>query len=318
MDFIHSHICDYFDPDENAEKVGGLNMEMNTVTKQSTVLQKEYQLTGFRIFKKGLLYIVLILGAIAMLLPFLWMISTSLKNQGATMVFPPQFIPDHATFQNYKDVTGAFPMLHFLGNSLLVAVLTTLGQLLLCSMAAYAFARMQFWGRDKLFLLYLATMMVPAQVTMIPQFILMKNFGWLDTYQALIIPGLFSVFGTFLLRQAFLSIPKELEEAAFMDGANHFSIFWRVIMPLSKPTLATLGIFSFMQSWNNYLWPLIVINDKSFATLPLGLSLLQGRWETNWNMMMAGVVISVLPILAVYLFAQKYFIQGMTMSGMKE
>ncbi|WP_257958652.1 carbohydrate ABC transporter permease [Bacillus sp. V3-13] len=253
-----------------------------------------------------------------MLLPFLWMVSTSLKNQGATMVFPPEFIPKNATFQNYQEVTVAFPMLQFLANSLIVAVLTTLGQLLLCSMAAYAFARMNFWGRDKLFLLYLATMMVPSQVTMIPQFILMKNFGWLDTYQALIIPGLFSVFGTFLLRQAFLSIPRELEEAAFMDGANHFSVFWRVILPLSKPTLATLGIFSFMQSWNNYLWPLIVINDKSIATLPLGLSLLQGRWETDWNLMMAGVVISVLPILAVYLFAQKYFIQGMTMSGMKE
>lgn len=261
---------------------------------------------------------ILVIGAFIMLLPFLWMISTSFKTSGATMVLPPEFIPKNPTTDNYKQVTEMFPMLRFLGNSIVVAILTTIGQIIFSSMAAYAFARMEFRGRDKLFLLYLATMMVPSQVTMIPQFVLMKNFGWLDTYQALIIPNMFSVFGTFLMRQAFLSIPKELEEAAFMDGANHFTIFSKVCLPLVKPTLATLGIFTFMQSWNNYLWPLIVTNSKDLATLPLGLALLQGRWGTNWNLMMAGVVISVIPILAVYLFAQKYFIQGMTMSGMKE
>ncbi|MBP3040312.1 carbohydrate ABC transporter permease [Bacillaceae bacterium Marseille-Q3522] len=253
-----------------------------------------------------------------MVLPFLWMISTSFKTGGATMVLPPEFIPKEPTYENYQQVTEMFPMLRFLGNSLIVALLTTLGQIILSSMAAYAFSRMHFKGRDKLFLLYLATMMVPSQVTMIPQFVLMKNLGWIDTYQALIIPGMFGVFGTFLMRQAMLTIPKELEEAAFMDGANHFQVFTKVCLPLVKPAIATLGIFTFMASWNNYLWPLIVINTEEFATLPLGLSLLQGRWGTDWNLMMAGVVISVVPILIVYLFAQKYFIQGMTMSGMKE
>jgi ABC-type glycerol-3-phosphate transport system permease component len=270
------------------------------------------------IFKKIIFYLVLIVGAFIMLLPFLWMVSTSFKTNSATMVLPPEFIPKEPTTENYQQVTEMFPMIRFLGNSLLVAILTTLGQIIFSSMAAYAFARIQFKGRNKLFLLYLATMMVPSQVTMIPQFILMKDFGWLNTYQALIIPGMVGVFGTFLMRQAMLSVPKELEEAAFMDGANHFMVFVNVCLPLVKPSIATLGIFTFMASWNNFLWPLIVISSRDLATLPLGLSLLQGRWGTNWSLMMAGVVISVIPILGVYLFAQKYFIQGMTMSGMKE
>ena len=270
------------------------------------------------ILNKILFYLLLIAGASIMLIPFLWMISTSLKPDGATMVLPPEFIPNEPTAQNYEQVTQQFPMMRFLGNSILVAVLTTIGQMIFSSMAAYAFARMHFRGRDKLFLLYLATMMVPTQVTMIPQFILIKQFGWLDSYPGLIVPTMFAVFGTFLMRQAMLSIPRELEEAAFMDGANHFQVFYRVCLPLIKPMLAALGIFTFMQSWNNFLWPLIVISNQELATLPLGLSLLQGRWGTDWGLMMAGVVISVLPILIVYLFAQKYFIQGMTMSGMKE
>lgn len=271
-----------------------------------------------KIIKKILFYLVLIVGAFVMILPFLWMVSTSLKTSGATMVFPPEFIPKEPIIENYQKVAEIFPMMRFLGNSIFVAVLTTVGQIIFSSMAAYAFARMHFKGRDKLFLLFLATMMVPTQVTMIPQFILMANFGWLDSYQALIIPSMFGVFGTFLMRQAMLSIPRELEEAAFMDGANHFQVFFKVCLPLVKPTIATLGIFTFMASWNNFLWPLIVISTRDLATLPLGLSLLQGRWGTDWGLMMAGVVISVIPILAVYLFAQKYFIQGMTMSGMKE
>lgn len=273
---------------------------------------------SINLIKKAAFYLLLIIGAIIMLIPFLWMLSTSLKNEGATMVLPPEFIPKEPTMENYREVVERFPMMRFLFNSLFVAILTTIGQIIFSSMAGFAFARMQFKGRDQLFLLYLATMMVPAQVTMIPQFILLQSIGWINTYQALIIPSIFGVFGTFLMRQAMLSIPKELEEAAFMDGANHFQVFYKVIMPMVKPTIATLTIFTFMGSWNSYLWPLIVINSEELATLPLGLSMLQGRWSTDWNLMMAGVVISVVPILIVYLFAQRYFIQGMTMSGMKE
>ena len=268
--------------------------------------------------KKFVFYLILSIGAFIMIFPFLWMVSTSLKTEGATMVLPPQLIPNDISLDNYKRVAEAFPIMKFLFNSMLVAILSTLGQLLTASMAAYAFARLKFKGRDILFLLYLATLMVPSQITMIPQFILVSKIGWLDTYQGLIVPGIFTAFGTFLLRQHFLTIPKSLEEAAFIDGASHFRVFWQIILPLSKSALATLGIFSFMQSWNNFLWPLIIINDKNMMTLPLGLSNLQGRWATDWNLLMAGVVISVIPILIVYLSAQKYFVKGITLSGLKE
>ncbi|KZK06433.1 N-Acetyl-D-glucosamine ABC transport system permease protein 2 [Lactococcus cremoris] len=271
-----------------------------------------------KIAQQVIKYLILISGIAIMILPFLWMISTSLKTGGVTMVFPPKFLPNPATLANYKDVFSKFPMLTFLINSIAVAILTTVGTIIVATMAAYAFARMHFKGRDKIFLLYLATMMIPAQVTMIPQFILLKNIGWIDSYQGLIVPNVFGVFAVFLMRQAFLGLPKELEEAAFIDGANHLTVCFKVLLPLVKPTIATLGIFTFMQSWNNYLWPLIITSSKNMATLPLGLAMLQGQYATNWNLVMAGVVISVIPILAVYIFAQKYFIQGMTMAGMKE
>ncbi|KMM39213.1 sugar ABC transporter permease [Alkalihalobacillus macyae] len=292
-------------------------MEISTKQQQVKTAQSTKRSFG-TILKKGLFYLILILGALVMIVPFVWMISTSLKTQGATMVLPPEIIPSDINWGNYMKVTQAFPVLRFLGNSLLVASVSTVGQLILCSMAAYAFARLKFRGRDFLFLLYLATLMVPAQVTMTPQFILMKYLGWINTYEGLILPGMFNAFGTFLLRQFFISIPRELEEAAFIDGASHFRVYWQIILPLAKPALATLTVFAFMQSWNNFLWPLIIVSDSDMMTLPLGLSMLQGRWETDWNLMMAGVVISVLPVLAVYLFAQNYFIQGLTMGGLKE
>jgi multiple sugar transport system permease protein len=270
------------------------------------------------IIKKSLIYILLVGGIIIMILPFIWMLSTSLKRAGATMVFPPKFIPNPLDFSNYVNIFKEFPMLVFLRNSVAVAILTTVGTLLVATMAGYAFGRMEFRGRDKLFLVYLATMMIPSQVTMIPQFILLKNMGWLDSYQGLILPNIFGVFAVFLMRQAFMGLPKELDESASLDGANHLRICFEILMPLIKPTLAILTIFTFMSSWNNYLWPLIITSDKNMATLPLGLAMLQGQYATNWNLVMAGVIISIVPILVVYLIAQKSFIQGMTMSGMKE
>ncbi len=293
-------------------------MEISREHQKTNLSQSKPAFSPTRMIKKGIFYTILILGALVMIIPFIWMISTSLKTSGATMVLPPQIIPEEINWGNYQRVTEAFPILRFLWNSTLVAGLSTVGQLILCSMAAYAFARLKFKGRDGLFLLYLATLMVPSQVTMTPQFILMKYLGWTDTYQGLILPGMFNAFGTFLLRQFFLNIPRELEEAAFIDGASHFRVYWQVILPLAKPALATLLVFSFMQSWNNFLWPLIIVSDTEMMTLPLGLANLQGRWATDWNLMMAGVVISVLPVLAVYMFAQKYFIQGLTMGGLKE
>jgi len=184
-------------------------------------------------------------------------------------------------------------------------------------MAAYAFARMRFKGSNALFLVYLATLMVPFQVTITPLFILMRYLGWTNTYQGLILPCVFSAFGTFLLRQFFLTIPRELEEAAFVDGASRWTVYWRIILPVSKPALASLGVLSFMGSWNAFLWPLLVVRDMDMMTLPVGLATLHGRWLTQWNLVMAGTVITVVPMLAVYLLAQQYFVKGVVLSGIK-
>jgi multiple sugar transport system permease protein len=245
------------------------------------------------------------------------MLSTSLKGTQYVLSPVPQLIPNPATLDSYTRLFDLFPVGSWIANSLLVAGLATLGQLVTCSMAAYAFARMRFRGSNLVFLLYLATMMVPFQVTVTPLFILMRNLGWVNTYQSLILPQIFSAFGTFLLRQSFQTIPRELEESAFLDGASHFTVFTRIILPLARPALATLAVFSFMGSWNAFLWPLFVVNDPNLMTLPVGLSLLHGRYLTEWNLVMAGSVITIIPMLIVYVFAQKYLVKGFVMSGLK-
>lgn len=268
-------------------------------------------------FEKLLLYLLLILGGLVMIIPFAWMVSTSLKSGEYVLSMPPQWIPNPATLDSYRRIFALYPIGRMLFNSVLVAGLTTLGQLITCSMAAYAFARLKFRGHNLVFLLYLATMMVPFQVTITPLFILMRIFDWINTYQGLILPGVFSAFGTFLLRQAFLTIPTEYEEAAYMDGASPLTIFLKIILPLSRPALATLSVFAFMGSWNAFLWPLFIVREETLMTLPVGLATLQGRWLTEWNLVMAGTVITVLPMLLLYLIAQKYLVQGYVMSGLK-
>src|SRR5215207_732636 len=266
---------------------------------------------------KVLLYILLIVSGAVMIVPFAWMASTSLKSGEYVLTMPPQWIPDPATLDSYRRLFELYPIGRMLLNSLFVAGLTTLGQLITCSMAAYAFARLKFRGHNMVFFLYLATLMVPFQVTITPLFILMRIFGWINTYQGLILPGVFSAFGTFLLRQAFMTIPTEYEEAAYMDGASPLTIFMQIILPLSKPALATLSVFAFMGSWNAFMWPLFIVREETLMTLPVGLATLQGRWLTEWNLVMAGAVITVLPMLLLYLVAQKYLIQGYVMSGLK-
>lgn len=266
---------------------------------------------------RAILYLLLLLGALVMIIPFAWMISTSLKTGQFVLTMPPQLIPNPATLDSYRRLFELYPIGRMLFNSLFVASMTTLGQLVTCSMAAYAFARLKFPGHNIVFLLYLATLMVPFQVTITPLFILMRIFGWINTYQGLIMPGVFSAFGTFMLRQAFLTIPVEYEESAYMDGASPLTIFLRIILPLSTPALATLTVFAFMGSWNAFLWPLFIVREQTLMTLPVGLATLQGRWLTEWNLVMAGTVITVLPMLLLYLFAQKYLVQGFVMSGLK-
>jgi multiple sugar transport system permease protein len=267
--------------------------------------------------RTGLIYLLLILGGVTMAIPFLWMLSTSLKAQQFVLVVPPEIIPKAPTLDSYRQLAELFPIWRLLGNSVVVAACVTLGQLLTAAMAAYAFARMTFRGRNVLFLLYLATLMIPSQVTITPLFILMRYLGWINTYQGLIAPGVFTAFGTFLLRQHFLSLPRELEEAAYIDGATPLHVFARIIIPLSGPALATLAVFSFMNSWNAFLWPLFVVRDTQLMTLPVGLASLHGRYLTQWNLVMGGAVLTVLPMLLVFLALQKYFVKGVVMSGLK-
>ena len=266
-----------------------------------------------------LVLVLIVAGALAMLIPFVWMLSTSLKPSGALLTLPPRLIPEEPTAEPYRRVMQAFPMARVFLNSVLVALGTTAGQLVLASMSGYAFARFDFRGRDVLFYVYLATLMVPFAVTVTPLFIIVTELGWTNSYAGLIFPPMFSAFGTFLMRQFFLSIPRELEEAATIDGASTFGTFVRVIVPISGPAFATLGIFSFMQSWNNFLWPLLIVSDRDFMTLPLALSTLQGLYpgQTEWNLIMAGTVISIVPMIVVFLFAQRWVIEGVTASGLK-
>jgi multiple sugar transport system permease protein len=262
------------------------------------------------------LHAFLLAGSVVMLLPFAWMLSTSLKTPPETFTYPPVWIPKTIAWDNYAKTIAAMPFGRFYLNSLIVTTSVTLLQILTSSLAAFAFARLRFRGRNALFLLYLATLMIPFQVTMIPNFIIMRLFGWYDTYQALILPPAFSAFSTFLLRQYFMGIPFDLDEAARIDGASSFRIWWSIILPLSGPVLAALAIFVSLNTWNDFLWPLIVTNSPEMRTLPVGLSTFQGQFKVEWNLLMAGSVIAMLPVLAVYIISQRWFIRGIMLSGM--
>lgn len=260
-------------------------------------------------------YALLLFGSILMLVPFAWMLSTSLKPPGVVFDYPPQWIPNPVEWSNYQDAWTSLPFGRFTFNSFFVSISVTALQLLTSSLAAYAFARLRFPGRDTLFVAYLATLMVPGQVTLIPNFILMRYLGWIDTYQVLIIPQIFSAFGTFLLRQFFLSLPSEIEDAARIDGASSLDIYARIIIPLSGPALATLGVFTFMGQWNSFLWPFVMTDRPEMKTVTVGLRMFQGQFTTQWNLLMAGTVMSIIPILIVFLFAQRYFVRGIALTG---
>ena len=268
---------------------------------------------------RALTFAALLAGGVVMLVPFLWMLSTSLKPSGDVLILPPRLIPRAPTLGAYRDVAQSFPIWRVLANSLLVASATTLGQLVVSAMAGYAFARFRFWGRDALFLAFLATLMVPFAVTMTPLFIIVKTLGWTNSYWGLIVPAMFSAFGVFLMRQFFLSLPTELEEAATLDGSSTLNTFWRVMLPLSGPAVATLAVFSFMASWNNFLWPLLIVSDQRLMTLPLALATLQGIYpgQTQWNLIMAGTVITVAPMVLIFLLAQRWVVEGVASSGIK-
>lgn len=267
---------------------------------------------------KVISHTILIIGAIIMIVPFIWMLSTSFKAPGRTFVYPPEWIPRPFVWQNYLEMWQALPFSQFFLNSIKIATLSTIGQLLTCSMGAFAFSILKFKGRDFLFLVLIATLMIPYQVTLIPTFILFSKIGWVGTHLPLWVPAFWGgAFGTFLLRQFYLTIPIDLAESARIDGANIFQIFTHIYLPLSKPAMATLGIFTFMWSWNDLLNPLIYVSELKQLTLTVGLSFFQNQYGGKWTLMMAGAVVSILPILLIFFFAQKYFIQGIAMTGIK-
>jgi len=269
-----------------------------------------------RCARDGARQVILIGGSMVMLLPFVWMLSTSLKEPREIFTYPPLWIPSRFAWENYLEAVSAMPFGRFYFNSFVVAVSVTFLQILTSSLAAFAFARLRFRGREALFLLYLATLMVPFQVTMIPNFIVVRLLGWYDSYQALILPTAFSAFSTFLLRQYFRGIPIELDEAARMDGASSWRIWWQIVMPLSGPAIAALAIFVFLGSWNDFLWPLVITTSLDMRTLPVGLSAFQGQYNVQWHLLMAGSVIALIPVLIIYVAAQKWFVQGITLSGL--
>lgn len=266
-----------------------------------------------------LLHIVLGLGALTMVVPFVWMVSTSFKELAQVFVYPPEWIPRPFVWQNYPDAFTAVPFARWFLNSLFIATLVTIGQLCTCSLAGFTFARMQFPGRNILFLIYLGTIMIPLHVTIIPVFVMMNGLGLVDTFWPLIIPALVSAWGTFLFRQYFLTMPQELEDAAKIDGSSFFRIYSQIFMPLAKPILATLGVFTFMGSWNDFLGPLIFLQSRDNKTLTIGLLQFRADFQglSNWPVMMAGVVISVLPVLIAFVIGQKYFVRGIALTGIK-
>jgi multiple sugar transport system permease protein len=275
-------------------------------------------------FRPSPWHLVLIPITFVLLVPLLWMLATSLETEAETHRFPPVLVPRSLQWHNYADAWRAAPFGSFLLNSLIVSVLTVISTLVLCSLAGYAFARVRFAGRGLLFIVLMASLMVPFQVTMIPEFLIVKWLGlhvWtqlgIDHLGALIVPNLVTAFGIFFLRQFFLTIPIELEEAARIDGTSRLGVLIKIVLPLSLPALATLAVLTFLDSWNSFLWPLIVVNSEPHMTLPLGLTTFQGSHNTQWSLLMAANVVSLLPMLVVFFAAQRYFVRSVAGPGLK-
>ena len=260
------------------------------------------------------LHLLLITFSVLMVAPFFAMLLVSLVPQKAFMA--RDFAFGNWSLRNYAETLRVVPFGRYYLNSAVVSVTVTLGQIVISSLAAFAFARLRFRGRDMIFMFYLATLMIPFPVTLIPNFILIRTLGWYDTYRALIVPALFSVFSTFLLRQYYRGLPLDLDEAARLDGASSLRIWWQIVLPLSGPVLAALAIFVFQGVWNDFLWPLVVTGSESMRTIPVGLSAFVGQYSTAWGLLMAGSVIALLPVLIIYVIAQKWFVEGITLSGM--
>ena len=264
-----------------------------------------------------LLYALLILGAALALIPMVWMVSASLMPSGEASSFPPHFFPSKPTLEHYTDLFTRLNLGRYLLNSAFVALVVTSASLIINAMAGYAFAKLRFRGRDRLFRALSTGLVLPVQVAMLPLFLLLKNMGLINTYWGVIIPGLASIFGIFLVRQYALAIPDEMLDAARVDGASEFRIFWSIVVPGIMPILATLSIWTFLATWNDFMWPLIVLSDSSHYTLPVALANLSGEHVQDTELMMAGSVLTVIPVMLVFLFLQRYYIQGVMAGSVK-
>lgn len=262
-------------------------------------------------------YVLLTIGAAFALLPFLWMISTSLKMPSEVVSMPPRWIPSQFMWENYREAWTSAPFARYFFNSFYVAIACTFLELITSALGAYAFAKMDFFGKNILFVTFLGTMMIPGEVLLIPNYVTIIKLGWVDTYKAMIIPWMVSVFAIFLMRQFFLTIPNELHDAAKIDGCSRFRYLWQIVIPLSKPVLVTAALFKFVGSWNAFLWVLIVTNEPVMRTVPVGLSFFSTDMGTDYHLLMAASTFALLPILILFFFLQKQFIQGISRSGLK-
>jgi putative chitobiose transport system permease protein len=287
---------------------------MKIISPASNNRQQYQQPLGKNIF----IYILLIIIAVAMLFPLLWLLSTALKSSGENIFqFPPQFIPSQPTLENFVKVWQSHPFAQYLWNSTIIAGLTVVGNLLFSSLAAYPLARLNFTGRDVIFAIIIATIMIPFQIVMIPLYVLTIKLGLKNSYFGVIFPSLASAFGIFLLRQALRGIPQELEDAARIDGCNDWQIWWLIMLPLIKPALITLSIFTFIGSWSDFLWPLLILDRPEYYTLPLGLANLAGAFSLDWRLVAAGSIIATAPVFIVFLILQKYIVATDSATGIK-
>lgn len=276
------------------------------------------QAAAARRLARPAIYALLVVTAFVVVSPFVIMALTSFKPEREVVTFPPRLLPQAATLDNYRLIWTRIPFAFLIRNSVVYALTITLVSLFFDSMCAYALARLTFRGRELIFLAILATMMVPGPVTLIPLFLNLFQMGWINTFPGLIVPHLTSAFGIFLLRQFFLGIPKELEDAARIDGAGEFRIYGQIVLPLSGPALATLFVFHFMYNWNDFLWPLVVTTSQEMRTLPTGLALFMGDHTVEYGLLLAGATLAALPLIIAFLFAQKYFVRGIALTGLKE
>lgn len=291
-----------------------IEQPLPSVAKRDTRLTFRQRTT----LRHTLIHLILIVGVVFMFIPLAWTLSTSLKSPGEVYIFPPTWIPKKILWSNYLDAVTAIPFFRYLWNTTYITLASIVGKVISITLVAFSFARLQWRGRDAVFLLMLSTMMLPPHITLIPQFIMFKYWGWIDTFKPLIVPAFFGgPWLTFLVRQYFMTLPRELDDAARIDGCSSFGVYWRIIMPMAKPAILIVIIYVFNGTWNEFLLPLVFLHSPDNFTLALGLRMFQGEASTSWNLLMAASLLTMLPVIILFFFSQRHFIQGIVFTGVK-